>query len=333
VVTFGKETGLLSWLLNYLNIQSNQKIFKIGWEPENLDLTGNAFYATIKKGGEKVIECSGQLGVKVRQIAVKTLDTGKASVNVHFGTKTDPVISRFDVHINKIVQINVSLHIMNIKDRSGNSVTNLWTKNKAKALFSTINAIWLTMGIEFNVKSILEHNFTGDKAGTIRDDNNKPSAQWETKIIKKKFNQNNRLNVYLANGIEEKNTNGSISSNANGWYFIKNIYLRFNSQQFPLARTFAHEIGHALGLPASPYKHSDENSSKTFRFDIWSRSRVMGMSSEFDITSPNRKWQDTTYGRQGNYMEKGGLFTCKKLKNDGTDNELALSRKNTKKVY
>lgn len=267
-----------------------------------------------------------------------TLDIGKSTIGFHYGDQTGPVIGELNVDVVPLVNVKVTVHIVTVKDSSNNFSPHNFNEASVKSLFHVVNAIWITMGIKFDI-NVRSYTKVGAYSDTLTDDVNLPNDDREPIKLSGEEKVRNTVNFYFFNKMQDIDSSGNIDTNTNAYSWGSyGIFCRANTDQDTLARTIAHELGHRLGITRHAKSHTDHaTDGSNFRHDIWSRTRLMGRYAQYGTVSPNREWQDTGYGTIApGKMKKGAMLTIKKFANDDTDGELDVSRKTAKdesKVY
>jgi peptidoglycan hydrolase-like protein with peptidoglycan-binding domain/ribosomal protein S15P/S13E len=355
VVSYFVLKGTVSWLLDFLGIKDSEQKFKFKMVRENFLPRNKDTYVSVEptSAARLSVENASEVSTPstIPPIGCVAKDTGDAKLQVHFGAANGPVIGEVDVKIVSLVQVKLYLHILDIKDNFGTTVVNKWTLQKAKELIGDINAIWAPIGIEFTVAGAKNHAITGEYPGTITNILNNANGSYistEFYPLWQKYNNKDQINIYFANELldEFRDAAGAtvkINNNTMGYALSRKkatanghvgVCVKFDSDIPMLARTIAHELGHIVELTSHPKAHSDDDGSSTpFRSDIWSRSRLMSKYIRQYDNNPHREWQDPDYGKSGNLMNCGALITIKKLKNDGTDDELKVARSASKNPY
>ncbi|MEO6098023.1 MAG: peptidoglycan-binding domain-containing protein [Fibrobacteria bacterium] len=270
---------------------------------------------------------------------------GEDTLDIHYGSEKGPVVASLEVKTPGMKQVLVAVHLLTITDARGLSVVP-WTRREALGLIEMVNAIWMPMGIEFQVREVQEERFTGATSGEITDDYSVITGRIESNELWSAFNikGERRINIYfcesilwlLKNGLSSNSILGfAISRSRQGPLQPIGVCVRKDADFFNLALTVAHELGHVLELTCHQHAHSDDDGSDLpFRHDIWSRSRLMAKFSQYPLDIPPRRWQSSTYGTSSQgYLQCGAWLTAKRLKMDGTDDELKISRSASAKPY
>ncbi|MDQ3003381.1 MAG: hypothetical protein M3Y08_19235, partial [Fibrobacterota bacterium] len=179
------------------------------------------------------------------------------------------------------------------------------------------------------------HTVREAAAGIVDDDY--VGASYRSSGIATRLNRRNVMNVYFTQLLHTRfnDADGNVAESnplahaGNRWDFDPScVFTSKASNMDALARVLAHEFGHMLRITRAEHAHADDRGVATpWRSDIWSRMRLMSKYVNFDVTNPDRSWQDATYGPyDANTMASGDMISVKNLANDGTDNELAVSR-------
>ncbi len=276
---------------------------------------------------------------------IPRVQDGEDVLNLHLDRENGPVVGAVRVKIGGMKQVKTTVHLVTIADAKGKTVPP-WTQKEALDLLGMINAVWMPMGVEFQVARVQSNNFTGLTAGTVTQDySGKKGGRIEYLDLWSKFNVANSINIYFCERLIDLNLeNGKVGEDSNtlgfalprkAWKSTVNpngpigCCVRRDADFFNLALTVAHELGHVLNLTCHKDAHSDDDGTPTpFRHDIWSRTRLMSKYSGYFLDDPPRGWQKSTYGTTSdNALQHGAWLTVKRLKNDGTDDEMEISRK------
>jgi hypothetical protein len=348
VVSYFYSKGIISWMLNYLGIKDSEQSFKVKMVRENFVPRKMNTYISVEPAAasklaiDKISELSTPTTINPINCTAKDVVDGK--IQVYFGAWNGPIIGEIKVKILPLLQVCIFIHIIDIKNAAGSTVVNKWTVKSAEKLIGDINANWASAGIEFAVSGSKTYSVIGKYPGKITnefDDATKTYKKTEFYPLWKNHNIKKRINIYFANELLDEyiDASGNIvrtDTNTAGYALSRSlagptgyvgVCIRFDNDMPTLARTVAHELGHILKLTVHPHAHSDDNGTPTpFRHDIWSRSRLMAKYIHYYDNPPNRVWQDTDYGKKGNLLNSGSLITIKKLKMDGTDDELSIAR-------
>ena len=351
-VSFSVETnGIISWLFNNLGLDKEKNkhssAFAIGFAIEGgIGSFQKPLWLNVIPNDKTICECLSEQIQKgnSNNVLFFAKKPGDTSVELHLGASSGPLMGKLDVKIVALVQVLIYIHILDIKDKTGKTVTNQWTLNKAEQLMQNINAIWVPAGVEFKIGGSNNLTTVGKYAGAITDEFDNLSGNYrscEHQLLWQNNNASKRINIYLANEIiyeycdvggnvvkTSKNIMGyGLSRKAAGSTGFIGVCIKYDNNLPSLARTIAHELGHILTLTMHPHAHSDDDGTDTpFRHDIWSRQRLMGKFIYYYNNPPHREWQDTGYGKAGHILNSGSLITIKKIPNDGTDNELSIAR-------
>ena len=330
-VGFGLETGFRSWLLKLLGVSVSNKSFKVGIQSENLTTLANLHLST-SSGQDNVVELGKSLsspGVKKKRLTLRPKSVGTEVVRVHSYSPTGPVIGSINVVIPDIKEVYVTAHILDIFDSAGKH-GEIWKSSEIKSLIEIVNAIWLPVGIEFSLRTIVNKKWTLKVAGAIKD--------LEYLKIWRKDNLKNRINIYFVERLISSDKNGVETENTLGFALPRKAWsgnpgpigacVKKDKDLFNLAQTVAHELGHVLDLTPNPSAHTDEDKNqKTYRHDVWSRTRLMARYSVYGLNSPPRRWQDTGYEKRVGGMACGSMISILNLSNDDTDNEYIIARR------
>jgi hypothetical protein len=348
IVSYFVLKGFVSWMFNYLGIKDSEQMFKVKMVREAFAPRKMNTYVSVepKAASNLTIDKSSEMHTPTTIPPLQCIakDTCDAKIQVYFGAWNGPIIGELYVKIVPLIQVHLFVHILDIKNTAGATVANKWTVKSAEKLIGDINSNWASTGIEFAVSGSKIYSVVGKYPGKITnefDDATKTYKTTEFYSLWRNHNARNRINVYFANELLDEyiDASGNIvrtDTNTAGYALSRSlagptgyvgVCIKFDNDMPTLARTVAHELGHILKLTSHPHAHSDDNGTPTpFRHDIWSRSRLMGKYIHYYDNPPNRVWQDTDYGKKGNLLNAGSLITIKKLKTDGTDDELSIAR-------
>src|SRR5690606_22295589 len=94
---------------------------------------------------------------------------GEDTLDLHHGSEHGPVVASLELKTPEMRHVLVAMHLLTIMDAAGNSVPP-WTASEAMGLMAMVNAVWMPMGIEFQVRLVQEDRFTGVTPGEITDD-------------------------------------------------------------------------------------------------------------------------------------------------------------------
>lgn len=288
---------------------------------------------------------------------------GDSVIELHYESSDGPVIGEVDVNIHGKKTISITVYMVTIvprrrneEERDSNSPFNSnalnakWNRSLAEEVIDKVNEICATSGIAFSIT--FEYiDFEGRIEGILSRKNYSfpPQSELdgmtleqleeviaecnsnydETEELRSNNNSVDGIRVFLVDEYLEFGENGEIDRSTAGlaWKTQNATIIEHNDKSVDqLAHTTAHELGHLLSLTENGGSHSDEWPKGTFfRHDIWSRSRLMGYKTGYNVDNPDRSWQDTGYGKTINVINTGTLLTSKKL--DNTDGEVSLSRK------
>ncbi len=308
---------------------------------EEIDATAPIFVTSSQE--RVVVTPTTALGADgIFQVRVTGPLLGGAKIEARLGTADGPVLGEMIVHVMGWAEVPVCCHLVKLNgtvmNDGGSPVppTTARTRDTVRTLFETVNAIWLPMGIRFNivewknteVRLTATHgNITGPYQGLVGVDN---SNQWAIQALEllRVNRRAHAVNVYFVRATYNADdgtfniTLGigvSVTSATNYGVVVAD----------PCdANDLAHELGHVLNLDfhgGGNIGHADDTSAgENSRDNIWIRQRLMYSYNPYGSAGDGTPGRRVNVG-YGNYA-RGSLITTKQLAGDPTDGEYAEAR-------
>ncbi|MCP3021693.1 zinc-dependent metalloprotease family protein, partial [Cupriavidus basilensis] len=247
-----------------------------------------------------------------------------ASIEVRFGSSTGPLLHTLAVQVYDPINVAVAVHFVSIGQAGRPEIPRVppsLQRPKLEPIFNKINDIWRAAGIRFEVEQWLNDTIDLTKAGamTVKPAKNGQPAVNEFPAVTSLNRKARHLNMYVV-----ESTIGS----GIGWGLCNTALVAAEqmhggqpSSQDQLIQTFAHEIGHFLGL-WHPATHNPEGDDVQVQIqgrderhnleDFWSRRMLMYVYTGLNGIGPldaNTRQR----GRQqdvGNGWHVGGKMLC-----------------------
>jgi len=265
-----------------------------------------------------------------------------AKIEARLGATDGPILGEMIVHVMGWTNVPVCCHLVKLNgtvmNDGGNPVPAKTgrTQSAVRTLFDNVNAIWLPMGIRFNIVewkdtecrlSTTHGNITGAYQGLIGIDN---SDQWwiQANELMHVNRRPHAINVYFVRGTYDAD-NGTFNTTRG----IGTSVTAATDYGVVVAdpgdgNDLAHELGHVLNLDfhgGGNIGHADDTStSEHSRDNIWIRRRLMYSYNPYGSTGDGTPARRVNVG-YGNYV-RGSLITQKHLAGDPTDGEYAEAR-------
>lgn len=248
--------------------------------------------------------------------AGKNVPPKKATIEVRYGGATGPVLRRLYVEVYDPIEVGVVVHFMSIGERGKPEVPRVAPpihQAQLVPVFEKINSIWRAAGIRFEVVQWVNDTIDLAQAGAMQ--------QGEFYEVTRKNSVPNRLNMYVVPAM----VSGGIGFGypEKGLVAADRMQGGATSTDEQLLQTFAHEIGHFLGLwhPATFNPKGDEVVVKLpdraeenhALEDYWSRRMLMYCYTGLNRTDVELTGTLRQRGRQsdvGNDWYVGGKMLC-----------------------
>ena len=264
-----------------------------------------------------------------------------AKIEARLGAANGPVLGEMIVNVMGWANVPVCCHLVTLNgtvlNDGGSPVPAATSRNQAavRALLNTVNAIWLPMGIRFNIVEFkntvrtltaTHGNITGAYQGHVGVDN---SNQWYVQATE--LGRVNRrahsVNIYFIRGTYNADDGSFNDVRGIGTTVTAAADYGVVVPDPCDGNDLAHELGHVLNLDfhgGGNIGHSDDTAATEHsRDNIWARRRLMYSYNPHGTTAgtPARRI-NVGYGR---YV-RGALLSIKNLAGDPTDGEYAEAR-------
>ncbi|VWB44446.1 M12 family metallo-peptidase [Burkholderia lata] len=285
-------------------------------------------------GAPLFLKSSDETVVKVRQLADDVVELKgfdgtdmnvdarpkKATIAVHYGGIDGTVLHRLHVEVYDPIEVAVALHLVSIGQRGNPEIPRVppsLQRSKIEPVFESINKIWRAAGICFQVTQWLDDTIDLNQAGVMTVQGAINEFNDVTGLNRKAAH----LNMYVVDSM----IGGGIGWGARNTALVAAEQMHGDRPSSPdeLVQTFAHEIGHFLGLshPGTansqgdnlpfPPQHPEDHAMQ----DYWSRRSLMYVYIGLGLTNPLAP-NVRQRGRQmdiGNGWRVGGKMLCCKV--------------------
>ncbi|WP_458765484.1 zinc-dependent metalloprotease family protein [Cupriavidus basilensis] len=267
-----------------------------------------------------------------------------AAIEVRYGSPSGPLLHTLAVQVYAPINVAVAVHFVSIGQAGKPEIPRIppsLQRPKLEPIFNKINDIWRAAGIRFEVKQWLNDTIDLTQAGamTVKPAKDGQPAVNEFHAVTSLNRKARHLNMYVV-----ESTIGS----GIGWGLCNTALVAAEqmhggqpSSQDQLIQTFAHEIGHFLGL-WHPATHNPEGDDVHVQIqgreerhnleDFWSRRMLMYVYTGLNGIGPldaNTRQR----GRQqdvGNGWHVGGKMLCcktvPKVVSSPEDSEIVTAR-------
>lgn len=246
----------------------------------------------------------------------------EVSLEVRFGSKTGPIVSKLLVRCFTRRRVTITPHIVTIHDSTGaNGVPS--TANVA-AIMDHVRAIWRPAGVELTVGATRNDPVNFATANVLSDS----PFPGEIRTLLLTNWQAGTINAYFVRQIGTGNVLGyGFSRPSSVTFGTGNPGIILGDQTAGgmvhdtawAGNDLAHEAGHFFQL-----WHPNNQQPPTEREDTWSR-RMLMHNHNTQVIMNNWK-DDNGYGALGGSARRGALVTHKHIHGIATDNETATAR-------
>ncbi|CAB3748255.1 hypothetical protein LMG29660_00828 [Burkholderia puraquae] len=283
-------------------------------------------------GAPLFLKSSDEAVVKVRQLVddvVELLGVGgggkvaapnTAAIEVRYGSPDGLVLHRLHVEVYDPIEVAVAVHLVAIGQKGHPEIPRVppsLQRSKIEPIFDSINDIWRAAGVRFQVTQWLDDTIDLNQAGVMT----VQGAINEFTDVTGLNRKAGHLNMYVVNAM----IGGGIGWGAKNTALVaaEQMHGGHSSTHDELVQTFAHEIGHFLGLwhPGTAHSQGDnlpfppQHPEDHAMQDYWSRRSLMYVYTSLgniDPLAPNVRQR----GRQiniGNGWLVGGKMLCCKV--------------------
>lgn len=289
----------------------------------------------VASGVPLFLKSSDETVVKVRQLADDVVElTGVArtgggvvvddprtsTVEVRYGSSDGQLLHRLFVEHYDPITVAVAVHLVSIGQKGHPEIPRVppsLQRSKIEPIFDSINDIWRAAGIRFQVTQWLDDTVDLNQAGVMTVQGSINEFNDVTGLNRKAAH----LNMYVVDSM----IGGGIGWGARNTALVAAEQMHGAGPSTPdqLVQTFAHEIGHFLGLwhPGTansqgdnlpfPPQHPEDHAMQ----DYWSRRSLMYVYTSLGPTNPLAP-NVRQRGRQmdvGNGWFVGGKMLCCKV--------------------
>jgi len=298
-----------------------------------VESSNTAVMTVIENGGTDQLTTVNEPLLKIDGVSGGAGATPKiARVQIHFGTKTGPIIGELSVWVYKKVNVNLVPHNVTIRSAAAAGVA---SAANIASVMDTVKAIWETAGVDITVAAVQNDNVTFAGVGV---------AQWQAEV-NTLLNTNwvpSSINAYFVNqiamagvpgvlGVGISRPNSVAFATPNPGIILGDTNVSGSNRAGDthwLANDIAHEMGHFFTLPH--VDNIDNSAAHQGREDSWAL-RLLMHPTNTHFFADHRN--DTGYGTAGDGTGyRGALISLKDLVDSGnaahhsTDAEVKTAR-------
>ena len=303
-------------------------------ERENIDSAAELFVTSSDDTKVSVVDpadgkvpAGATADIKIKGVA--GANPNEATIEIRFGSKTGPILSKLLVRCYQRRRVTITPHIVTIHGPGGTGGVPS-TANVAN-IMAHVQAFWRPSGVEFTIGATRNDPVNFATANVLSDTplpaTPNTFAGTEVATLLQTNWIANTINVYFVRQIGTGNMLGyGISRPSSVTFATVNPGIILGDQAGGMVHDtawagndLAHEAGHFFQL-----WHPNLQQPPTHREDTWARRMLMHNHNTQAILG---NWKDNNgYGAIGGSARRGGLVTHKHITGISTDNETRTAR-------